>query len=65
MALKLEGRRHADTSSGGPPSLPVSKFLPVCTGRQEPLGYLGETLFIELLGGDALGPRIDRVTHGN
>lgn len=65
MALKLESRWHADTSSGSSPSLPVAKFLPVCAGRQEPLGYLGETLFIELLGGEALGPRTDRVTHGN
>lgn len=43
----------------------VAKFFSVCAGRQEPLGYLGETLFIELLGGEALGPRTDRVTHGN
>lgn len=45
--------------------LSVAKFLLVCAGMQEPLGCLGATLFIELLGGEALGPRTDRVTHGN
>lgn len=63
MALELEGRRHADTSPGGRP--PAAKFPRVCAGMQEPLGCLGATLFIELLGGEALGPRTDRVTHGN
>lgn len=63
MALKLESRRHADTSSVGRPA--VAKFLRVCAGMQKPLGCLGATLFIELLGGEALGPRTDRVTHGN
>lgn len=63
MALKLESRRHADTSSGSRP--PVAKFLRDCAGVQKPLGCLGATLFIELLGGEALGPRTDRVTHGN
>lgn len=42
-----------------------AKCLLLCAGRQEPPGHLPETLFIELLGGEALGPRTDRVTHGN
>lgn len=63
MALELESRRHAGTSSGRRP--PAAEFPRVCAGVQKPLGCLGATLFIELLGGEALGPRTDRVTHGN
>lgn len=65
MALESECRRHADTPSLVLPSLTVPKFFPICAERQEPVGSLWQSLFIELLEGEALGPRTDRVTHGN